>query len=225
VLLVCFRVSTSRAICILSRKDKARVIKYIDKIKEERAATNRKNKRHGSDMERRIAKKLDGHRVPMSGSGALKSDIIVNSFLGMYLVECKYSDATSGKIKKPVMSLNFCWLEKLNREVVSMKAKFGILVMRMAHARTDLVVIDTRYMSIIAPSLDFSAMPVIELKGKMRSIDLELLKKAMNQVDPPSTYVVMRSAILDITCLVMYMDTYLNIMENTQEMLNTEVPK
>lgn len=75
---------------ILRDIDDSEVRKQISlKIKER---TNI-NKKRAKVMERHVARILHGYRVPMSGAGSLKGDVIVNTPAGSFLVECKSSSA------------------------------------------------------------------------------------------------------------------------------------
>lgn len=118
---------------------------YPRKVRlREQKQINAENKRRGTAMERNIMKILKGNRVPFSGAGAIKGDGIVNHEIhGMYLVECKMSAGVDSV--EPVMRLQKYWLDKLDTEVVNMRAKFGILVFHYHKDKSNYAMIRDSY--------------------------------------------------------------------------------
>jgi hypothetical protein len=102
-------------------------------------AINNKNKARARAMETRVMKRLGGTRVPMSGSGQMKGDGIVNGPLGMYLVECKCS-AMQDRDGNGVLRFDYRWVTKLAAEVKAMRAVFGIFVLHHHQVSGDTVV-------------------------------------------------------------------------------------
>lgn len=91
---------------------------------------NLQSKRRAREMELRIAKYLLGHRIPMSGAGALKGDCeVVTDKVGKIFIECKYT-AGRDKSNHPQIRLNFSWFDKMERDAISMRAKFAALIFR-----------------------------------------------------------------------------------------------
>jgi hypothetical protein len=141
-------------------------MKYAEKIKTEQARINELNKQHARLMERRVAKKLRGVRVPMSGSGSLKGDGIAQSAAGSYVIECKYRSTLDSK-KNPIIHVHFDWLDRLQRDVEAMNFSFGVLVVSHSKMRTkDIVCIDAPYWAKIAPpDLPAHSIPAFQLIG------------------------------------------------------------
>lgn len=82
-------------------------------------------------MESRVAKYLNGNRVPMSGSGSLKGDCYVpyDEYRTIY-IECKLTQSD-------VMRVPQTWLEKIEEETLSMRCVCGILVIHFVGSQTD----------------------------------------------------------------------------------------
>ncbi|MEW5760540.1 MAG: hypothetical protein AB1779_07225 [Candidatus Thermoplasmatota archaeon] len=81
-------------------------------------------------MERRVAKKLGGKRVPCSGIGQIKGDV----FHSFFEVECKYRRKFA--LKK--------WFDDL-RSRAKESGKIPILVVKMKGQHSEFVVLDLKY--------------------------------------------------------------------------------
>lgn len=133
----------------------------------DRNAQLRKNKRKGTAMEKSVSKIVSGHRVPMSGGGSIKADVIAPSKMGQYIIECKYTSNKDGRL-----IFMFDWLAKFEAEVKYMTMRFGIFVLNFdidkhkfyALARSD-------WMARLYKELDVALLDVIEIQGK-RSITI-----------------------------------------------------
>jgi len=118
-------------------------ITSLEVLKETRAKITRTNRRRSSEMERRIAKYLQGDKTPQSGSGLTKADCIIPlvNHPGRYLVECKLS-SQKRKGVMPMIRLEYEWLSTLKKHVFAMKSRFGILIIHFMHRGTDYVFIN-----------------------------------------------------------------------------------
>jgi hypothetical protein len=76
----------------------------------------------------------------MSGSGSLKGDGMVYRSFGLMLIECKMSAQLDNKLG-PHIRLSYAWFPKLEQDVASMKARFGVLVIHFHGDVTDYVAI------------------------------------------------------------------------------------
>lgn len=100
-----------------------------------RKEINRKNKARSQSMEREVARILGGRRVPMSGAGSMKGDCeIETEKVGRIYVECKYS-AQSHKVSGPSIRLDYRWFDKMEKDALSMKAKFPVLIVQYGDIR------------------------------------------------------------------------------------------
>lgn len=118
---------------------------YAGEVIEERSRISKINKRRAKDMERNVANLLEGHRVPMSGASYLKGDALFYSKFGLVIVECKLSSLVKFYRPKQVYCPNFNlrtqFLEKLQQDVKSMKAIFGVLVFKYWNTRGNYVIV------------------------------------------------------------------------------------
>ena len=137
------------------------------------------NKSRSRTMERNVAKKLGGNRVPMSGSGMLKGDGLVYFSRGLYIIECKFSALRMDEVHglKPKMRFDYRWLKKLDEDVAAMKARFGILVIQY-HQHSDYYVflkepIFRQYVSDTEPISD----GIIEMRSGINLIKNTLDEK------------------------------------------------
>lgn len=126
------------------------------------------NKKRSANMERRIARVLGGKRVPMSGAGSLKGDGMVNSDYGLYLVECKMTSKTKGGI-------NFDFITKLDKDVKSMNARFGIVIFHFHLKSTDYCIIREKWYKIF-DEIDPDSY-VYQVNAKVFTFNAELLDK------------------------------------------------
>lgn len=101
---------------------------------EERTAALRANSKQirarSAEMERDVAKFLQGRRIPMSGAGAYKGDCEVETEkVGRIYIECKYS-ASRFRDKGPRIRIDFRWFDKMERDTITMRANFPVLVIK-----------------------------------------------------------------------------------------------
>lgn len=122
-------------------------------LKEYRRKINQQNRDRSKRHEKRTADLLSGSRVPLSGAMAqYKGDVIINfiNHPGRYIIECKTSSARYRLTDEPMLLFSMSWLSKLESEVKSMNAKFGVFVLHYYNVNTlmDYVLIkedDVRY--------------------------------------------------------------------------------
>ncbi len=143
--------------------------------KESIVKRNNTNKRRSKEMERRIAKYLGGRRVPFSGAGDVKGDVLVNSKYGMCIIECKLSEAWNGYYDCPEIKLAFAWLDKLFTEVKHMGARFGALVFHYHNVREDYVMIEQDWLRILDP--DYGGPIVMDKSTKTFSLPFKSLQE------------------------------------------------
>jgi len=142
-------------------------VSYHDDAVNQKKFITRTNKRRSKEMERNVAKILGGNRIPMSGAGCLKGDGLVYSKYGLIIVECKLSSLIeTHRSKNPDLKFNyyFDYMVKLNTDVHSMKAKFGIIVFHYWNTRNNYVIIaEDVYRNILKQDSNF---PVMVTKNK-----------------------------------------------------------
>lgn len=95
--------------------------------REEVKKRNNTNKSRSKNQERQVAKYLGAARVPMSGAGMLKGDGLWNTPHGLLVYECKYTAAHNPHYGW-TLRMQYSWLEKMQRDGASMKAKFSFLI-------------------------------------------------------------------------------------------------
>jgi len=103
---------------------------------------NALNKQRSRSMETAVARILGGKRVPFSGAGSIKGDIIVKGGL----IECKMSAAYDSHLNDPFIILSFSWLTKIKEEAVLMRSlgiTFSALVFHFHNVKGYGVLIDT----------------------------------------------------------------------------------
>lgn len=113
-----------------------------------RKEINATNRRRAKEMERRVAKFLNGLRIPMSGAAAnFKGDITVDfvNNPGKYIIECKLSDDLSGS-NLPQLVIELKWFAKMQKEAAAMRAKFAVLVIHYHGLRDDYVFVRTDHL-------------------------------------------------------------------------------
>ena len=112
-------------------------------LPEARKRINAKNKARAKAMEQRIAKYLNGNRVPMSGSGTLKGDCFVpfDEYRTIY-VECKLTE-------KEKITMYQAWLEKVDVESKAMRCIFGMIVVHFIMQRGDYTFIPVRVIPLL----------------------------------------------------------------------------
>lgn len=147
---------------------------------------NELNKQRSKAMERNIAAKLRGTRVPMSGAmRQYKGDVEIPfiNHPGKYIIECKLSSQRNNTSGEPQLRLVFDWFTKLHSEAKSINAKFGVLIIHFQQFSNDYVFIRSdivqmlikRYGITMAETIRklFSVAAVIDWrydkKGKARS--------------------------------------------------------
>jgi hypothetical protein len=116
----------------------------------------KKNKDRSRRQEQRVAKLFGGNRVPMSGAGSIKGDVMIpyDEYRNIY-VECKLTE-------KDTMRIPVSWLQKIEEEAKAMRCIFGILVISFLHGKDYVLIRDLdlrqfyveypRYAHVIAAS-------------------------------------------------------------------------
>lgn len=130
-----------------SRKKIKEPLSSIEQYTKTRKEINKTNKDRARAMETRIARYLRGSRVPMSGAAKQwKGDCIIPLMNnpGIYLVECKLTQARIYGEKVGTIPVKLDWLTKLDYEVKAMNAKFGILVIHFVNFSGDYVFISLK---------------------------------------------------------------------------------
>lgn len=162
---------------------------------------NALNRTRARNMEIRIAKLLGGYRVPMSGAGSIKGDVIVPSNFGTYLVECKYT-ARFTKTREPRFTFPAAFLPKLRKDVKSMAAPFGILVFHFHDVSGDYVILDEATWLRINPNYKRSDN-VIKSPAMTIALTLSAVKNGAYLPRPDEDY-----AIFHINDFIDAMDSY-----------------
>lgn len=119
-------------------------------LERTRKDINATNRRRAKDMERRIAKYLQGERTPASGAMARhKGDITIDfvSNPGKYIIECKLSAAKSGHQSQIAIHLD--WFAKIQQEAAAMRAKFGVLIIHYHGLKDDFVFVRSDHLDWI----------------------------------------------------------------------------
>jgi len=182
---------------------------------EERSIAVRKrnadNRRRAAVMERRIAKYLQGSRIPMSGAGALKGDGIVYSKIGMYLVECKLSALFSKGYSVPSMRFEYRWLSKLEKDVKSMRAKFGILVFHYHKTRPDYVIMRRDWFYHLGDDTDLIDAFVFTSDRSGYNLRIDLLDKWLQQKPGPRSVMLWQTPVGEY--VVMHLDTFKELLD------------
>jgi hypothetical protein len=192
---------------------------------------NATNKRRSKDMERRIARTLRGRRVPMSGAAAqYKGDVEIPfvNFPGKYIIECKLSSQKNEEHGSFIV-VKFEWLPKLHAEVISMSAKFGVLIINFLGSTRDYVfvrrdIVDmllnkyrTPYADVLvqlvslAPLIDVRETPNHKIKVAHRFIR-DTMDKQMVEIAGMKG---VRYMLPDAEYLVIHLDTFNMLLEHT----------
>jgi hypothetical protein len=134
---------------------------YEDKIKEARRRRNNLNKARSRAMETRVMRRLAGVRSPMSGAGVFKGDGVAYSAVGAYLVECKLSSQTYNNEGSSIR-VDYRYFTKLDDEVKSMRARFGIVVIHFLNHAQDYVIMREDYYKLLRPDYDAISLYTIQ---------------------------------------------------------------
>lgn len=96
-------------------------------LKKTRSEINKRNRQRAKNHEHNIAKFLRGQRTPSSGAmAAYKGDVKVAWRGASFMVECKMS--ADLQYHSPSIKIDFTWLPKLQKDVISMQCLFGVLI-------------------------------------------------------------------------------------------------
>lgn len=138
---------------------------------EELRRRNMLNKQRSRTMETKVAAYLGGKRVPFSGAGSIKGDIIVKGGL----IECKMSSAYDLKLNDPFIVISFSWLMKVREEAVLMRSlgiKYAALIFHFHNIRGYGVLLDTESLRIICPDFEerYPVRVVLTLKKKTMKV-------------------------------------------------------
>jgi hypothetical protein len=143
-----------------------------------RKEINATNRRRGKEMERRVAKFLDGARTPMSGAAAkFKGDVTVDFINnpGKYIIECKLSDGTNGS-NQPQVVLQLKWFAKIQQEAAAMRAKFGVLIIHYHGFKNDYVFVRSDHLDWIFTKSKYSM--IIDTIIGLRIIPKDIMRFA-----------------------------------------------
>ena len=95
-------------------------------------------KRTALKQEKRLAAKLDGRRVPLSGGGGIAGDVLA----AYVIAECKTSHRLDTQGEK-VMTLHKSWLTKIEAEARMEGKPFAITEIRFKGDRTSWTLMNT----------------------------------------------------------------------------------
>lgn len=103
-------------------------------------APRKKNpyKKTSRAQENRLARKLGGRRVPLSGGGGILGDVLTKHVLA----ECKTSHRINAKGEK-FMNLEKGWLIKAGEEALAEGRPWAIIEIRFKNDRTSWTLMDT----------------------------------------------------------------------------------
>jgi len=132
---------------------------------------NALNRQRSRSMETNVAKILGGKRVPFSGAGSIKGDIIAHG--GLF--ECKMSAAYDAHLNDPFIILSFSWLTKIKEEAVLMRSlgiTFSALVFHFHNVRGYGILIDTDSLRTICHNFGdrYPARTVLTLTKKTMKV-------------------------------------------------------
>lgn len=161
-------------------------------LKATRKEINQENRDRSKRHEKRTADLLKGSRVPLSGAMAqYKGDVIINfiEHPGRYIVECKTSSSVDAKTKIPRLFFNTSWLSKLESEVKSMNAKFGIFVLHYYNVNTlkDYVLISEKDMRYILQN--YTQLFLEELTFLLDNSTVLVANKTKNGTDRANMFI------------------------------------
>jgi len=156
---------------------------------EEIKRQNALNKARSKAMENRIAKRLNGHRVPMSGAGGMKGDALVYSPLGLYIVECKYTARVTSK-GVPCFTFPWAFLPKLEKDVQAMRAAFGILIFHYHNIREDFVIVRESDWQRIKPDY-VRTQEILKVNNASIALPLDIARNGGIISKPIGDYIVM----------------------------------
>lgn len=133
--------------------------------KSARQKINNLNRQRAKQMERRLSRFFGGNRTPMSGGGWVKADINVPlpNDSGAFLIECKLSNADHHAFGATIR-IDLSWLEKIARDAVSMRSRFGVLIIHYHQHAGDYIFLREKDIpvleSITGKSLSFSGATI-----------------------------------------------------------------
>lgn len=133
--------------------------------KSSRQKINNLNRQRARQMEQRLSRYFGGNRTPGSGAFWVKADINVplpnNS--GAFLIECKTS-AERHPAYGATQRINLSWFEKIQREAIAMRSRFGVLIIHYQQFGGDFVFLRVEDIpiveSITGKTLSFSGATI-----------------------------------------------------------------
>lgn len=148
--------------------------------KESREVTKKRlalNKSRARQMETRVTKFLgdSSYRVPMSGSGVIKGDGLVYTMRGLVLLECKFTSLASDLRKSPYFYCRTDVINKLRKDMKSMRAVSGLLIFHFLNYKDD-------YAVILPEGFDFWGYLPKESKKKGSTVSARLSKTAIDKI-------------------------------------------
>jgi len=194
------------------KKEKTCMSSYAEERIAARRAINAQSKRRAREMERRVAKFLGGHRVPMSGAGAIKGDCeVFTDAIGRVFIECKYSAGIHPSYG-PTFHLQMKWFPKLEQDAEIMRARIAALVFRYHDKRlSDYVIIRTDVLLKYVPLFNLATSTVLDYSGKKVVAIYKKHLDAAFAVNPES--VIMRSDYGDYAIILL--ETFKDIIHGT----------
>ncbi len=152
-----------------------RLRREAEQLYLKRKRINKRNKDRSRAMETRIAHLLDGSRVPSSGAGALKGDVVAPSPLGDFLVECKLSQREDRNGIQH-FTLELPWLTKIRKEARESKPRraFGVVVFRYHDVRRGDYAVMYLTDLLRLPRQSFTQRPEHTVDVQKKSLDFAL---------------------------------------------------
>lgn len=142
-------------------------------------STQSTNKKRGKEMEDRIAAVLGGYRVPFSGAGPMKGDVLLTKPFGTILVECKMSAGLAHTHKEQrvkgervagkVIRVFKRWFEKMEEDRRKMRSVFAILITHFYRDNTDYVFIPRKAVKLLFPQFNFEEATMQEITVEKHS--------------------------------------------------------
>jgi len=141
------------------------------------------NKARSQRMEREVAQLTKGKRVPMSGGGQIKGDVIapLDEFRTIF-IECKLS-AKQDKKLGAVLQVRYEWLQKMREDARAMHCVFAMLAIKyhgFGEIWCFIPEVESRYLFDLFGRPAWAEVPIIgdsEYKGVARSFPRDYVLK------------------------------------------------
>lgn len=148
---------------------------YRNERLKELKIRNAKNKDRARAMEHRISQYLRGKRVPFSGAGSIKGDVLVRGKHVGGIIECKMSAGFDAVRNQATLIVSFSWLSKIKMEAELMRSLgigFGALVFHYHGIKGDFVLIDLDACRLLCPDFEARYPAVIVKQYERRTFKL-----------------------------------------------------